>query len=269
MKSFPAFGILFGSRSKLAELRALLEANSGLPGPRSNLELGYAFASAVSGMHLQEWQWEFLLGVAAASAHKAPENTPGVYVVFCAVLALGALYGKGQPRPRRRAALAAIKTAASDTRWRVREAAAMALQQIGEQDPEALRDIVTEWLPQASFLEMRAIAAGLAHPPILDEEMAGFALDAARRILAAVSRVDKKARREQSFRVLRQGMGYALSVFVSKSPAEGFTVMRKSAAVRDADVAWIIRENLKKKRLSEAFDKEVQQVALILEEANP
>ncbi len=64
-------------------------------------------------------------------------------------------------------------------------------------------------------------------------------------------------------------MGYALSVFVSKSPAEGFTVMRKSAAVRDGDVAWIIRENLKKKRLSEAFEKEVQQVALILEEANP
>jgi len=269
VKSFPAFGILFGSRGKLAELRALLEANSGLPGPRSNLELGYAFASAVSGMHLQEWQWEFLLGAAATSAHKAPENTPGVYVVFCAVLALGALYGRGQPRPRRRAALAAIKAAASDTRWRVREAAAMALQQIGEQDAEALRTIVTEWMPEASFLELRAIAAGLAHPPILDSEMAGFSLDIARRILAAVSRAEKKARRDDSFRVLRQGMGYALSVFVAKSPAEGFTVMRKSAAVRDADVAWIIKENLKKKRLSEAFAKEVEQVSLILEEANP
>ncbi len=268
MKSFPAFGILFGSRGKLAELRALLETNSGLPGPRGNLELGYAFASAVSGMHLQEWQWEFLLGAAAASAHKAPENTPGVYVVFCAVLALGTLYGRGQPRPRRRAALAAIKTAASDTRWRVREASAMALQQIGEQDAEALRAIVTEWMPEASLLELRAIAAGLAHPPILDGEMAGFSLEVSRRILAAVSRADKKARRDESFRVLRQGMGYALSVFVSKSPVEGFTVMRKSAAVRDADIAWIIRENLKKKRLSDSFPKEVQQVAVILEEAN-
>lgn len=269
MKSFPAFGILFGSRGRLAELRALLETNSGLPGPRANLELGSAFASAVSAMHLQEWQWKFLLGAAAASASKAPENTPGVYVVFCAVLALGALYGRGQPRPRRRAAVAAIKTAASDTRWRVREAAAMALQRIGEQDAEALRAIVTEWMPEASFLEMRAIAAGLAHPPILEGEMADFSLDVVRRILAAISRVDKKARREESFRVLRQGMGYALSVVVSKSPAEGFTIMRKSAAVRDADIAWIIRENLKKKRLSEQFPKEARQVSLILEEVNP
>jgi hypothetical protein len=269
MKSFPAFGILLGSRGRVGELRALLEANSGLPGPRANLELGSAFAAAVSGMKLQEWQWEFLVQAAAVSPHKAPENTPAVYVVFCAVLALGALYAKGLPRPRRRAALAAIKSAASDTRWRVREACAMALQKIGEEDAEALRAIVTEWMAEASFLEMRAVAAGLAHPPFLDEEMADFSLDAARRILASISRSDDKARRQEAFKVLRQGMGYALSVFVCKRPSEGFTLMRKSAAVRDPDVAWIIRENLRKKRLSEDFPSEVKQVALILEEANP
>jgi len=269
MKSFPAFGILFGARNRLGELRALLESNSGLPGPRSNLELGYAFASAVAGMRLQEWQWGFLMDAAGASAAKAPENTPAVYVVFCALLALGALYGNGLPRPRRRAALAALKTAASDPRWRVREACAMALQQIGEQDPQALRAIVTEWMDGASFLEMRAVAAGLAHPPILDKEMTAFSLETSRRILSALSRADPGARRQESFKVLRQGMGYALSVFVAHGPVEGFTVMRKIAAVRDHDLAWIIRENLKKKRLSEEFSKEARQVALILEEANP
>jgi hypothetical protein len=269
VKSFPAFGILLGSRGRLKELRSLLETNSGLPGPRANLELGSAFASAVSDMRLQEWQWEFLLAAGAASPANAPENTPGVYVVFCALLALGALCGRGLPRPRRRAALAAIRSAASDPRWRVREACAMALQKIGEQDAEALKEIVADWMPRASFLEMRAIAAGLAHPPILSVEMAGFSLEAARRILSTVSRAEQKARRQESFKVLRQGMGYALSVFVSKSPVEGFTVMRKSAAVRDADVAWIIRENLKKKRLSRDFPMEVKQVAMILEEANP
>jgi hypothetical protein len=44
--------------------------------------------------------------------------------------------------------------------------------------------------------------------------------------------------------------------------------MRKTAAVRDADLAWIVRENLKKKRLSDSFAKDVRQVALILEESN-
>ena len=269
MKSFPAFGILFRSPGTLTQLRTLLEKNSGLPGPRANLELVYAFASSVARMRLEEWQWEFLLQTAATSSSKAPVNTPKEYLPVCALVALGALYGTGLPRPRRRGALAAIKTAASDPRWRVREAAAMALQQIGEQDLEALKSIVTDWLPDASTLEMRAIAAGLAHPPILSNaDFAAFCLETARGILASISRTDAKARRNDSFRVLRQGMGYALSVFVAKSPVTGFTLMRKTAAVRDADLAWIVRENLKKKRLSESFAEEVRQVALILEEAN-
>jgi hypothetical protein len=269
VKTFPAFGILFGSRGTLRQLRALLEENSGLPGPRANLELAFSFASAVGRMHLEEWQWEFLQETAGTSPTKAPVNTPRVYVTLCALLALGALCGAGLPRQRRRAALAAIRAAASDTRWRVREAAAMALQLIGEQDIEALRGIVTDWLSGAAPLEMRAIAAALAHPPILlNEEFAGFCLDTARTILAAISRMDAKSRKEEPFKVLRQGMGYALSVLVAKAPADGFTLLRKSAAVRDADIAWIVRENLKKKRLTERFAKDVQQVALILEEAN-
>jgi hypothetical protein len=270
MKSFPAFGILFGSRGSLPQLRTLLEENSGLPGPRANLELASAFASTVASMHLEEWQWEFLLATAGTSPTKAPVNTPGVYPVFCAVLALGAQYGTGLPRPRRRSALAAIKTAAADPRWRVREGAAMALQQIGERDLGALQGIVTDWLPEASLLELRAIAAGLAHPPILsDGDFAGFCLETARTILNSVSRMDAKSRKQESFKVLRQGMGYALSVFVAHRPGEGFALMRKSAAVRDADIAWIVRENLKKKRLAGPFPKDVEQVSLILEEANP
>ena len=269
MKSFPAFGILLGSRGSLKQLQALLEENSGLPGPRANLELVASFAEAVSRMHLEDWQWDYLLDTAGTSPSKAPENTPRVYVSICSLVALGALYGTGLPRPRRRAALSAIKTAAVDPRWRVREAAAMGLQHIGEADREMLKGIVMDWLPDASALELRAIAAGLAHPPILsDEEFADFCLDTVRSILAAISRMDPKSRTQESFKVLRQGMGYALSVFVAKRPGAGFTLMRKSAAIRDADIAWIVRENLKKKRLTEHFPKDVQQVALILEEAN-
>ena len=269
MKSFPAFGILLGSRGSLKQLQALLEENSGLPGPRANLELVASFAEAVSRMHLEDWQWDYLMETAATSPTKAPENTPRAYVSVCSLVALGALYGTGLPRPRRRAALSAIKAAAGDLRWRVREAAAMALQHIGEADRGVLRGIVTDWLPDASALELRAIAAGLAHPPILtDDDFTDFCLDTARTILAVVSRMDAKGRRQESFKVLRQGMGYALSVFVARRPGAGFTLMRKSAAIRDADIAWIIRENLKKKRLTEHFPNDVQQVALILEEVN-
>ena len=269
MKSFPAFGILFGSRDRLSELRVLLEKNSGLPGPRGNLELAHSFAASVAGMRLAEWQWDFLTATAAMSITKAPVNSAKEFLPFCATLALGALLGDGLPRPRRRAALAALAAAGEDRRWRMREAAAMGLQLVGERDPALLREIVADWLPGASFLTMRAIAAGLAHPPLLkDPDFALFALATARPLLAALSRSGAKERTEESFKILRQGLGYALSVFVAANPGEGFPLMRRIAAVRDPDTAWVIRENLKKKRISEPFPKECGQVALILEEAN-
>ena len=194
---------------------------------------------------------------------------PGEFLPFCALLAMGALYGNGLPRARRRAALATLIASASDARWRVREGVAQGLQLIGERDRAALRAIVTDWLPTASWLEMRAIAAGLAHPPLLgDAELALFSIDTARTILAALSRADAKARKTEAFKILRQGMGYALSVFTAHSSAEGFLLMRKSAAVRDPDMAWIIRENLKKKRLTGPFPGDVKKVQIILEEAN-
>jgi hypothetical protein len=270
MKTFPAFGIMLRSRGRLAELSILLQQNSGLPGPRGNLELAHSFAAAVAGMRLEDWQWDFIMEMAATSISKAPVNTPKEFLPFCGLLALGALYGEGLPRPRRRAALAALKTAASDRRWRTREAVAQGLQLIGEKDLPALREIITDWLPKSSLLEKRAIAAALAHPPILkDADFALFSLDTARAILAAVSRLDEKSRKDESFKILRQGLGYALSVFVQHSPAVGFALMRKSAAIQDPDMAWILRENLKKKRLTDKFSSEVEKVSQILEEVSP
>ncbi len=269
MKSFPAFGILLGSKGRVSQVRTLLEENSGLPGPRANLELMYSFAHSVADMRVEDWQWDFIVEMATTSVANAPVNSSKEYLPVCGLAALGAMYGNGLPRPRRRAALSTLHAAASDPRWRVREAVAMALQLIGEGDPAALRDIVADWLPNASPLEMRAVAAGLAHPPLLgDEEFCAYCLETSRTILNAVSRAEPRTRKDDKFRVLRQGMGYALSVFVEKSPGPGFVLMRKFAAIRDPDIAWIIRENLKKKRLTGKFASEVRQVEAILDEAN-
>jgi hypothetical protein len=262
MKSFPAFGILLKSRSDRQALVSLLEKNSGLPGPRANLELGYSFARAVVSLNLQEWQWEMILGLASMSPSKAPANTSREYLPFCGLLALGALCAEGLARPRRRAALATIRAAASDPRWRTREASAMALQLIGEGDISALRQIVEDWLPKANLLEKRAIVAGLAHPPILgDKPFALFCLEVTASILQGLSRAEARERRTEEFRVLRQGLGYAVSVFVEKAPEEGFSLLRKTARMEDPDIRWIVKENLKKKRIASRYPSEVQAVA--------
>jgi hypothetical protein len=215
-------------------------------------------------MGLAEWQWDFLMALAATSITKAPVNSAKEFLPFCATLALGALYGNGLPRPRRRAALAALTAATSDGRWRMREAAAMGLQLVGERDIAAMQGIVALWLADGTWLTLRAVAAGLAHPPILkDPDVALYALETAATLVAALTRAGAKDRKEEQFKILRQGLGYSISVFAAASPGEGFALLRKCAAVSDPDLAWVVKENLKKKRIADAFPKECAEIAAI------
>ncbi len=265
MKSFPAFGILFGDRFRLPDLRKLLEDNSALPGPRANLELAYSFAHSVASMRLEEWQFDALVSMAKTPDKKAPANTPGEFVPVCALMALGALCGEGLPRPRKRAAFATLRSMADDPRWRVREGVAMGLQLYGERDRDGLRATAEEWMTDGSLLVQRAVIAALAHPPILsDRELARFCLVASRTILWGLSKANGMARRTEPFRVLRQALGYAVSVFVAAVPAEGFDLLRKAASLDDKDVAWVVKENLAKKRLTKSHAAEVESVRAIV-----
>jgi len=140
----------------------------------------------------------------------------------------------------------------------------MGLQLIGEQDLAAMKEIVEQWMQNGDWLVLRAVAAGLAHPPILkDPGAALYAVETAGALVKAFSRADAKERKAESFRVLRQGLGYSLSVFAAASPGAGFALLRTCAAVRDPDLRWVVRENLKKKRLSQDFPKECAAVAAI------
>ena len=265
MKAFPAFGILFGDRARLPELKKLLEDNSNLPGPRANLELAYSFTRSVASMRLEEWQFDALVAMAKTPDQKAPVNTPGEFVPVCALMALGALCGEGLPRPRKRAAFATLRAMAEDPRWRVREGVAMGLQLYGERDLAGLRATAEAWMTEGSFLVQRAVIAALAHPPILsDAEFVRFCLAVSRTILWGLSKANGMARRTEPFRVLRQALGYAVSVFVAALPAEGFDLLRKAASLEDRDVAWVVKENLAKKRLTKSHAAEVKAVQSIV-----
>jgi len=68
-------------RVKLKELRnwkSFLLKNSGLPGPRGNLELAKVVAEEGTKVQFEE----FL-------SLQADENTPEVFVVFCGIVGLG------------------------------------------------------------------------------------------------------------------------------------------------------------------------------------
>jgi len=230
------------------ELEAFLLASSGLPGPRGNLGLAHALADLLAleahgpavRQRLEDWR--------ALAAEEAPTGDPREFLAFCGTLALSA----GWSHSRTRAKIASsLREAANDPRWRMREGAAMALQRVGETDPEALLDLLDRWLKAGTFLELRAVAAALAHLPLLgDAAFARKALALADRTLRGLAAAKPAARREESFRVLRQGLGYALSVLAAAEPEAGFALLERWADGGDPDVAWVLRENLKKKRLA-------------------
>jgi hypothetical protein len=254
---------LLSGKAGPREIAAYLAARSNLPGPRGNLELAHAFADAAAP-HGQKLL-PLLTALAAPSAEHAPVNTPEEFPPFCAVVASGGVYLSCNAEGRS-ASRALIENAARDSRWRMREAAAMALQRIGESDPVELVGILTRWLPRAKELELRAILAALAHPPLLrGPRVREMCIRASRRGIERVAALGAQARKSEGFRALRKGLGYSLSVFAAAFPERGLALLRTWAESRDPDVRWIVRENMKKSRLRKGFPAEVRAIEAALD----
>lgn len=228
-------GDYLSALGQLQDWDDFLKRESGLPGPRGNLEL--AAAVALAGTEA------LFLRFAAVNAEAAPTNTPGEFLTFCGVLGLGRLVAEGRAEY-----VAKLRTAASDPRWRVREAAAMALQTLGDTNMSALLAVAEDW-SQGNWLEQRAAAAGLCEPRLLRESTnVSHVLAILDRLTANVAA--SPDRRSEAFRTLRQGLAYCWSVAVAALPNAGKPAMEKWLGCGDRDVQWLMRENLNKKRLA-------------------
>ncbi len=99
------------------------------------------------------------------------------------------------------------------------------------------------------LLEQRAAAAALCEPRLLiQSRYALAALEILDQITANVVQV--KDRHSPDFLSLRKGLGYCWSVAVAALPTAGKRLMEKWLACTDKDIRWIMKENLKKNRLS-------------------
>lgn len=216
-----------------------LRSESGLPGPRGNLELAHAAADLGDRKRFEH----FL----TFNPQRAPVNTPDEFLAFCGVEGLGRLIAEGQT-----GLWPTLRACASDSRWRIREAVARALQRVGRVDMDALLDKLEIWAT-GTWMEMRAAAAGLAEPALLqDHKHILRTLAILERITLAIENAEE---RDEDFKTLRQGLGYCWSVVVAALPAQGKGAMERWFSSTDRDVRWIMRENLRKKRLKR-MDKE-------------
>ncbi|MBI5566304.1 MAG: hypothetical protein HY870_15505 [Chloroflexi bacterium] len=217
-----------------ADWDAYLLQESGLPGPRGNLELAHVVADVATAAQIDHWL--------TFNASRAPVNSPGEFLAFCGVEGLGRLIVEGQIER-----WSQLRRCVSDPRWRMREGVAMALQRIGDADMDNLLSHLEPWL-SGNWLEQRAVAAALAEPKLLrDPAQIDRALSYLDRITAAIAAATD--RRAEDYKVLRQGLGYCWSVIVVARPSSGRRLMERWLKSDDQDVQWVMRENLKKKRL--------------------
>ena len=269
---------LLRNPAKAEALADLLVAESNLPGPRGNLELAGAFAEAVTEAPEPAAWLATLYGWAGLDSVQAPTGDPREFLPFCAVLSFGALYHNhicGYPCTQPCTCplwpaqgvylLETIRAAAEDPRWRLREGAAMALQRLGEDEPAALPAILDGFLTGSSLLARRAVMAGLAHPPLLEDEgLARYALVTADRILGDTAALPAEKRKSEEFCVLIKGLSYSLSVLVAALPGEGFPLLERWAGSSDHDIQRVLAANLKKRRLAAAHPEKTSSLQRIL-----
>jgi hypothetical protein len=247
-------------------LRAHLIAESRLPGPRMNLAAVAAFARAVGEVVRGEDppvdRLESLLDAwAAVSPETAPANSPEVILPCVAVAAYGEV---GAVRPEWwDDEVAKIRRAAVDSRWRVREIVAQALQRLLDADWARTIDVLYQWVEGDDPLELRAVAAAVAEPALLtDESRATSANELQELVVGRYRAFSTEQRRAESGRTLRQALGYTISVTVAATGE--FTLLQELAASGDPDVRWIVRQNLGKSRLKR-WPAELERVASLLE----
>ena len=166
-----------------------------------------------------------------------------MFLVFCGVVALGKRIAAGD-----RTQFQLLRGYASDSRWRIREAVAIALQYVGDGDMQLLLREMRKWR-QGNWYEKRAAAAGLAEPRLLRTPAAAGAVLRIMDLITS-SMVGAGDRSTKAFRTLRQGMGYCWSVAIAAHPGAGKPYMAKWMKSSDPDVRWILKENLKKNRLA-------------------
>jgi hypothetical protein len=216
-----------------------LKVNSGLPGKRANLEL----LKIVTDLGDED----FFMSCIKYDENIAPTSTQGEFIAMCGVTGLGKLVNTG-----RLDKFHLLREFASDSRWRVREGVAFGLQIIGENDFENLIQGIKEWIKGNDY-EKRAVVAGLCEPKLLkDRNNAIKVLEILNDIIESIIFISD--RKSESFRVLRKGLGYGLSVAIVGYPEIGKNIFERLRDKNDKDINWILNENLKKNRL-EKMDK--------------
>ena len=227
-----------------------LLSNSNLPGKRGNIELGYSFADYIENNYCKNRSniFKYCLTLINKNRKQAGKIGNEEFLPFCGILALGRI-GKIDPMKKDKI-IELLKAYAKDERWRIREAVAMAIQELMDVNPEETIKKLMKWAEEENYLVQRALVAGLAEPRLMrNRKIAEKSLDIHKRIIQKAG--IEKDLKNPDYKVLIKGLCYTLSVIITGIEDEGFEYLGELAKSDDHIIRKIIRENLKKNRLKQ------------------
>jgi hypothetical protein len=208
--------------------------NSNLPGPRGNLELMYSFSKKATAGEVEE-----CLSYITDDLRNSPEE----FVAMCGIVGYAVAN-----KEKLKETVTFLRKFASHASWRIREAVAMGIQEMtGDRLTEIMHEL-SGWLSGNEF-EKRAVVAALCEPKLLkDKTSVSAVLSILKEITLNSFPEDRKLSDGQIS--LKKGLGYGWSVAVAAFPEEGKRIFENLAGNPNCHIRWIIKENLKKNRLS-------------------
>jgi hypothetical protein len=208
--------------------------NSNLPGPRGNLELMYSFSKKASACDVEE-----CLSYITDDLSNSPEE----FVVMCGIVGYAVLN-----KDKLKETVTFLRKFASHGSWRIREAVAMGVQEMtGDRMGEMMQEL-SGWLSGNEF-EKRAVVAALCEPKLLKNKPNVL------KVLSILKEITLNSFPEEGKLTdgqtsLRKALGYGWSVAVVAFADEGKRFFENLAGNSNRHIRWIIKENLKKNRLS-------------------
>jgi hypothetical protein len=245
-------------------LEFYLRENARLSGARVNLELAndvaYLLAAVVSQ---RPDSVKALINYFFINERKGgPSSAAAEFVTLCGIIASGAC--AAIEAGWREDTFALLYDYADSSRLRTRAGVATAYQHLLTATPEETGQHLVSLASEGSYFQQCVAIVTMDEQPLLYmPRVLATALQLQRIVLEHVLEAPQATRKRRDFYALRQALGYMLSVITVVAPEQGFALMRECATWNDPDITWILRENLKKKRLAR-FTEDTRTVSSLL-----
>ena len=223
-------------RAKHDELGALLVRAGGLPGPRPNWRLAWAFAHSVAAAHGRADA--LVADLVAMDSRRAP---PRSALEFLPVVGVFCVAARALVAPSLGPELDRLASMAEDPRHLVREAVVLALVELASERSEELVPLLGAWM--AAYLPAAVALTALSARPWLDRiASAGSLIARLDEAFSLAENAGRADRRSQGYRALVDALSPAVTKIMERFSGPTLAWLETHVATEDVPLRQALHE---------------------------